>query len=134
MATVTAEITEEEAARLGKDLTPLGGEMAGNADGTIPKYEGGITKPVPGFKPGDHHPDPYPDDKVLFTITAGNMSQHADKLTDGHRKLIEQYSDTYKMPVYPTRRSAAVPKFREDAVRNSSTHVKLVNDLSLIHI
>lgn len=127
LATVSAEITEEEAARLGKDLTPLGGEMAGNADGTIPKYEGGITKPIPGFKPGDHHPDPYPDDKVLFTITAENMSQYADKLSDGHKALLSQYSDTYKMPVYPTRRSAAVPKFRSDAVKKFATQMKLTD-------
>ena len=128
LATVNAEITEEEAARLGKDLTPLGGEMAGNADGTIPKYEGGITKPLPGFKPGDHHPDPFAEDEVLFTITAANADQYAAKLTDGHKALLAQYPDTYKMPVYPTRSSAAVPKFREDAVRNSSFDVKLVND------
>ena len=43
LATVNAEITEEEAARLGKDLTPLGGEMAGNADGTCLLY----TSPSP---------------------------------------------------------------------------------------
>ena len=127
LATVSAEITEEEASRLGKDLTPLGGEMAGNADGTIPKYEGGITKPIPGFKPGDHHPDPYPDDKVLFTITAENMSQYSDKLSDGHKALLSQYSDTYKMPVYPTRRSAAVPKFRSDAVKKFATQMKLTD-------
>ena len=44
-------------ARLGADLTPLGGEKAGNADGSIPAWEGGITTPPAGYKPGDHHPD-----------------------------------------------------------------------------
>ena len=33
------------------------GERAGNADGTIPAWNGGITKPPEGYKPGDHHPD-----------------------------------------------------------------------------
>ena len=32
-------MTAEQAQRLGKDLTPLGGERAGNADGTIPAEE-----------------------------------------------------------------------------------------------
>ena len=32
----SAEITADQIARLGADLTPLGGERAGNADGTIP--------------------------------------------------------------------------------------------------
>ncbi|MCD6293246.1 MAG: DUF1329 domain-containing protein, partial [Deltaproteobacteria bacterium] len=40
---VQAKISAEEAARLGKDLTPIGGEMAGNAAGTIPAWTGGIT-------------------------------------------------------------------------------------------
>ena len=118
-ATVSSEITEEEAARLGKDLTPLGGEMAGNADGTIPKYEGGITKPLLGYKVGDHHPDPYANDKVIFTITSENMSQYSDKLTDANKRLLEQYSGTYTMPVYPTRRSASFPKFIEENTRNN---------------
>ena len=33
----SAKVSEEEAARLdGKDLTPFGGEVAANADGSIP--------------------------------------------------------------------------------------------------
>ena len=35
-----ARVSEEEASRLGKDLTPFGGEVAGNADGTIPDWSG----------------------------------------------------------------------------------------------
>ncbi|HBT21726.1 MAG TPA: DUF1329 domain-containing protein [Verrucomicrobiales bacterium] len=128
LSTVSAEITEEEAARLGKDLTPLGGEMAGNADGTIPKYEGGITKPLPGYKVGDHHPDPYANDKVIFTITSENMSQYSDKLTDANKRLLEQYSGTYKMPVYPTRRSASFPKFIEENTRNNCAKNGLTNN------
>ena len=33
-----AKVTEEESDRLGKDLTPYGGEVAGNKDGSIPKW------------------------------------------------------------------------------------------------
>ena len=128
LTTVSAEITEEEAARLGKDLTPLGGEMAGNADGTIPKYEGGITKPLLGYKVGDHHPDPYANDKIIFTITSENMSQYSDKLTDANKRLLEQYSGTYTMPVYPTRRSASFPKFIEENTRNNCAKNGLTNN------
>ena len=35
---VQAKVSEEEAARLGKDLNPFGGEIAGNADGSIPEW------------------------------------------------------------------------------------------------
>ncbi|MCZ6507409.1 MAG: DUF1329 domain-containing protein, partial [Acidobacteria bacterium] len=102
----TAEITAQEAARLGDDLTPVGAEKAGNADGTIPAWTGGITSPPAGYKPGDHHPDPYACDAVLFTITGANIDQYADKLTPGHQAMLETY-DTFKMKVYPTHRSAS---------------------------
>ena len=35
-ATALAAVSPEEAARLGKDLTPVGAEKAGNKEGTIP--------------------------------------------------------------------------------------------------
>ena len=34
---VSAKVPESELARLGADLTPMGSEKAGNADGTIPE-------------------------------------------------------------------------------------------------
>ena len=124
-APALAAISAEEAARLGKDLTPLGGERAGNADGTIPEWTGGITKPPAGYKVGDHHPDPFADDKPLFTITAANMAQYADKLTEGSKALLQAYPDTYKMVVYPTRRSASAPQRIYDATREIATTATL---------
>jgi hypothetical protein len=53
-----AGVSAEQAARLGKDLTPMGGEQAGNADGTIPAWEGGITTPPAGYEKGMHHSRP----------------------------------------------------------------------------
>ena len=43
-----ALVPEEQQARLDGDLTPLGSERAGNADGTIPAWTGGLTKPACG--------------------------------------------------------------------------------------
>ena len=43
-----AELSADAIARLGADLTPLGGERAGNADGTIPEWTGGIVAPPEG--------------------------------------------------------------------------------------
>ena len=40
---VSAEMAADEVARLGVDLTPLGGEKAANAAGTIPAWDGGLT-------------------------------------------------------------------------------------------
>ena len=111
--TARAAVSAADAERLGADLTPLGGEKAGNAAGTIPAWDGGITSAAkagfPDFKPGGHHPDPYASDKPLFTITAANMSQYADKLTEGHKALLNTYKD-YFLKVYPSHRSAASPQ------------------------
>jgi mannose-6-phosphate isomerase-like protein (cupin superfamily) len=104
------QLTAEEIAKLEGELTPMGAIRAGNADGTIPAWEGGLTKPPAGWEPNTHYIDPFADDKVLFTITAANVDQYADKLTEGQVALFKTYPDTYKMHVYPTRRSAAFPQ------------------------
>jgi hypothetical protein len=121
----------QDAARLGADLTPLGGEKAGNADGSIPAWTGGIKSPadagISGYRAGDHHPDPYASDKPLFTITAANVAQYAGKLTEGHKALFKTYPD-YKMVVYPTHRSAAVPDRIYEATKRNAATAKLVPD------
>jgi len=120
-ATSQAGLSPEEIARLGKDLTPLGAERAGNADGTIPEWTGGITTPPPGFKEGMHYIDPFADDKILFTITSKNVDQYADKLTPGQIALFKTYPD-YKMNIYPTRRSASFPeRIYKKALENAKT-------------
>src|SRR3954467_3254831 len=78
-----AGVSSEEAARLKSDLMPLGGEKAGNKDGSLPAWTGGYTTPIPGDKPGERRGDPFKDEKPLFSITAQNMEQYASKLTDG---------------------------------------------------
>ena len=58
-----AAVPEEEAARLGKDLTPFGAEVAGNADGSIPAWTGKWRGTPPhGDYPGHpaELPSPYP--------------------------------------------------------------------------
>jgi hypothetical protein len=105
-----AEVTAEEIAKLGNELTPLGGIMAGNADGSIPAWTGGITTPPASYVPGEHYVNPFADDTVLFTITAGNVDQYADKLTVGQVALFKTYPETYKMNIYPTHRSASFPQ------------------------
>ncbi|MDD3652232.1 MAG: hypothetical protein PHC73_12195, partial [Immundisolibacter sp.] len=81
---VSAKVSAEQAAKLGiegTELTPLGAIRAGNADGSIPAWEGGIKAPPAGYEEGKWYVDPYKDDKVLFTITAQNYQQYQDKLS-----------------------------------------------------
>ena len=123
MATATAQ----SAADLGKSLTPLGAEKAGNAAGTIPAWEGGITQSPAGYQSGDHHPDPFAADKPSATITSANAEQYADNLTEGHKALLARYASTYKMPVYPTRRSASAPQDIYDATKANVGSAKLAD-------
>ncbi len=124
-------VSPQEAARLGQDLTPLGGEKAGNADGSIPAWTGGLKSPAdagfPNYRNGDHYPDPYANDKPLFTITAANMSQYAAKLSEGHKALFKTYPD-YKMIVYPSHRSGASPESVYEATKRNATTARLVPD------
>ncbi|MCF3648322.1 DUF1329 domain-containing protein [Synoicihabitans lomoniglobus] len=125
---LSAAISEADLARLGDDLTPLGGEVAGNADGSIPAWNGGLTSAPAGYTPGDHHPDPYASDTPLVTIDATNLATYRDQLTAGAVALIETYPDTYKVKVYPTHRSASVPQRISDATREFAPTARVVND------
>ena len=114
-----AAVSESDAAQLGRNLTPLGGEVAGNKAGTIPAWTGGLTTAPAGYKPGKHHINPFPDDKPLFTITKANLSQYKDNLSAGQLALFDTYPEIYQIPVYQTRRTAAVPQWVYD--NNSNT-------------
>ena len=121
-----AELSADEIARLGRDLTPLGAEKAGNTDGTIPEWTGGITKPPAGYQLGEHHRDPYAGDKPLFVIDKANLDKYRNKLSVGHQRMLETYP-TFKLTVYPTRRSASVPQRIYDATRKIAATAKLAD-------
>ncbi|MES1943358.1 hypothetical protein PC39_04542 [Salinisphaera sp. PC39] len=95
----------------GDRWTPVGAVRAGNDDGTIPPWRGGLTPAdaPEGYESGERLRDPFPDDEPRFVITADNYKRYADLLSAGHRAMFERYED-YRMPVYPTRRSAAFPE------------------------
>jgi len=123
-AAALAAVSADEAAKLGRELTPVGGEKAGNADKTIPEWNGGLTSPPAGYKVGDHHPDPFASDRVLLSITQQNYKQHADKLSAGQQGMFAKYP-TFRMDIYPTRRSAAFPQRTYDFTKKNATTAKL---------
>ena len=119
-------VSEEEAARLGADLTPLGAERAGNPEGTIPEWTGGITAPPPGYQPGARHPDPFAGDPILYTVTAADIEARGHLLSEGQKALLRAHPDTWRLHVYPTRRSASYPGWVYDAVRANATRARVV--------
>jgi len=124
---LAAKTSPENAATLGGDtLTPVGAERAGNADGSIPPWTGGIKEFPAGYEEGERLVDPFATDEVLFTITAENVEQYADKLSAGQMAMFKRYPDTYKMPVYPTRRSARLPDSEYQLIQDWATRTDLL--------
>src|SRR6185295_5433028 len=118
-----------EAKALGTTLTAIGAEKAGNKDGTIPAYTGGMTTPPAGFKAGDGiRPNPFAGDKPRVVVDAKNMAQHAEHLTEGTKALLQKYPTSYRVDVYPTQRSIAFPKFVTDNTAKIALQAKTTND------
>jgi len=111
--------------RLGQDLTPIGAERAGNADGSIPAWDGGLTQAPPGWTPQQGYVDPFPEERPLFTITAENAAQYADRLSAGELALLKKFPQQFRMPVYTSHRTAALPQAVTDRVREQAGKVEL---------
>jgi hypothetical protein len=128
-------LTAEEAGKLGTTLTEVGAERAGNADGSIPEYTGGITTPPPSFKAGSSfRPDPFAGETPVYVIDAKNVDKYADKLTEGVKALIKKHPG-YRLDVYKTHRSAAFPKSILENTKKAALAAKTANDgLSLVGV
>ena len=126
-ATASAAVTEQEAAKLGKELTPVGAERAGNKDATIPEWSGGMTTAPAGWKAGQKRVDPYAADKPLLSIDASNVDKYRDKLSEGQVALVKQIKG-YRMDVYPTHRSCGFPDFVYERTRTNATTAQLASN------
>ena len=121
-APAAAKVSADEAAKLGTTLTPVGATKAANKDGSIPEWtpakkRGALKNEFPSAPDID-------GDKALFTINKANMAKYADKLTEGHKELLNRFS-TYKMIVYPSRRQVAWPEAVYAATKKNATTAEL---------
>lgn len=129
-----AAVSAAQAARLGTSLTPFGAQVEGNGKAVasglgIPAWTGGLTtnKIPDSYKgPGNYHPSPFPNDKVLFRIDAANMGQYADKLTPGVKALLKAWPDSLYLNVYRSRRTASAPSWVYDNTKTNAQNAKLV--------
>ena len=126
-----AKVSEAEAAKLGKELTCVGAEAAGNADGSIPAFSGKWLGKPPHVEytlhVGQHPVDVYPEDKPLFQITAANMDKYADKLSDGQKAMFKRFPDTYRMPVYQSRRDFRYPDVICELAKKNALEAELID-------
>ena len=127
-----AAVSQQEASKLGTELTPMGAEKAGNADGSIPAWTGSMKGVPAGLSytgSGDVYPDPYGKEKPLFVITAKNMAKYEAKLSDGEKALLKKYPATFKIPVYQSHRDGRFSQLTEERTKWNATHTKLVNGI-----
>lgn len=129
-APAAAKVSAEEAARLDSDqLTCMGAERAGNADGTIPAYTGKWVDQWPGLKNRNgYDPGPYAHEKPLFVITPQNLQDHAERLTAGQKAMLQRYPRSFRMPVYASHRDFSYSAWVCDVVKKNAVTAELVND------
>lgn len=122
-ATSFAAVPADEAAKLKATLNPLGGEISGNKDGSIPAWNAKAPT-VSGNKVGDIPAQPFPSEKPTIQITAKNFAQYADKLSEGTQALFKKFPDTFRIDVYPTHRTAVAPQHIYDNTFKNATACK----------
>jgi hypothetical protein len=125
---VWAAVSADEARQLGTTLTPTGAEKAGNKDGTIPEWTGGLTTVPAKYEKGSNkRVDPFADEKPRLVITGKDVAAHADKLTEGTKELLKRYP-TMRVDVYPTHRPVYFPARVVENTKKNATGSKIVDD------
>ncbi|WGK62469.1 DUF1329 domain-containing protein [Halopseudomonas sp. SMJS2] len=100
--TAVAAVPQEQIDKLGASLTPVGATKEGNAEGTIPEWN------------NSNGSESLSDEKPLFKITAENLSQYEDKVSEATKEMIRRFPDSFYLNVYPTHRTMFYPdKFYE---------------------
>ncbi|AOE85235.1 DUF1329 domain-containing protein [Pseudomonas sp. TCU-HL1] len=121
-----AAVSSEEALSLGKDLTPVGGERAGNSAGTIPPWAGGLPKDAGQENSDGFLDDPFANEKPLFTITAENVEQYKENLSEGQIAMFKRYPGSYRMVVYPSHRTVSLPDDIYAAIKTSALKTEAI--------
>jgi len=113
---------------LGKDLTPTGGEVAGNKDGTIPAWEGEVA-PLAGWSPGKVRAEywKYKGEKPLFSIDSSNVDSYAERLAPAQIVKIKS-TPGYRMDVYPSHRNCSLPDFVQSNTKAGADKSKIAAD------
>jgi hypothetical protein len=134
-AQAQAAVSTQEAAKLGTSLTMVGAEKAGNADGSIPAYNGGLTTPPAHFKSGDSmRPDPFANEKPLLVIDGKNVDQYKSLLSATTVELAKRFP-TFRVDVFPTHRTVSLPQaILDNGVKNAVGAKSLEGGLAIDNV
>jgi hypothetical protein len=106
----------------------MGAEIAGSDTG-VAAFTGQFVGTWPGLRSEyGYDPGPYAAEIPLFTITADNHAQHAERLTEGMKALLQAYPQNFRMSVYPSRRDFGFPDWACETARHNADHARLVDD------
>src|SRR6185437_14499682 len=94
-----AAVTPSQAEALRGALTPVGAERAGNAAGTIPAWNGGLTSEPLAGAIASVVSDPFAAEQPLFTIDRSNLGRFTEHLPEGALALFARFSD-YRMRIF----------------------------------
>ncbi|MHC8293511.1 DUF1329 domain-containing protein [Pseudomonas sp. LB3P58] len=134
-AQAQAAVSPQDVAKLGSSLTLVGAEKAGNADGSIPAYSGGLTTPPASFKAGDSmRPDPFANEKPLLVIDGKNVDQYKNMLSATTVELAKRFP-TFRVDVFPTHRTVSLPQaILDNGVKNASGAKSLEGGLAIDNV
>jgi hypothetical protein len=134
-AQAQAAVSPQDVAKLGGSLTLVGAEKAGNADGSIPAYNGGLTTPPASFKAGDSmRPDPFASEKPLLVIDGKNVDQYKSMLSATTVELAKRFP-TFRVDVFPTHRTVSLPQaVLDNGVKNASGAKSLEGGLAIENV
>ncbi len=123
-----AHASEADAAKLGKELTPVGAEKGANKDGSIPAWQG-TEAPLAGWAYGKSRAEHWKHsaEKPLYSVDASNVDKYADKLSPGQIQVIKQ-GKGYKMDVYQSYRTCGNPDFVVENTKKNASTAKLGAD------
>lgn len=117
-----AQTAAPDPALLTTTLTPLGAERAGNADGSISAWTGGLAyTPVPPDHPIDAAI--FTDEQPLYSVDAGNLAPYRALLSPGTQALMTKSG--LRLQVFPCHRTASVPQYVYDNAARNVTRAKL---------
>ena len=123
-----AAASPEQVAELGQRLTPMGAERTGNSSGSIPAWTGGLATDSGSMDADGFLANPFADEQPLVVITSSNLEHYRDNLSPGQLAMFARYPDSYRLPVYQTHRTAALPDEVYQAVAYNASHTRLVAD------
>lgn len=124
-ACTLAQAKDHDPARLDNPLTPVGAERAANADGSIPAWDGGMQADAAAISANGDYADPFAAEQPLYVITKANLAQYQAQLSPGQQAMFARFPE-YRMPVYPSHRSATLPQDYLTETRANLAKVSLV--------